>query len=360
MISLDLTIDSYLASRRLSHHKLRTFAELGPRGYFMAIEQHKWTQADTAHFLSGRAMEDALQRPDEYAARYAQKPDGMNFGSKEGRVWRAIVEHKLPSLSADDAMLAQALQDAWGGAEQFAARWATKPDDMNFARAEGKAWKIAQEAAGKKILTAADASTVERLMKLLPAQPKEPREVLDGEDATAIAALAQTIDVCPIAQSLIQAAQMQVTVLHDDVSDCWNVPGIQCRPDWLGLDGSAATNWRPYALDLKSTDKLSRISSGRSILKYGYHRQAAMVRMCLEREGVDIDGFKYLLLGAEKTFPYRWQVVEVPLALIDKGQAWCERQLARLSDHYATGDWPLVMSSITVADVPAWADDEAA
>lgn len=281
MISADLAIDSYLASKRASHHKLRTFAELGPRGYFMAIEQHKWSQEDTKAFLEGRATEDALQRPAEYAAKYITKPAGMNFSTKEGKAWRA--EKQTLGLN-----------------------------------------------------------------------------IVEGETARAIESLVQTIDVCPVAQSLIQSANMQVTVCHDDVSDRWNVPGIQCRPDWLGLDGSAATEWAPYALDLKKTDHLYRLSSGRSIIKYGYNRQAAMVRMCLEREGVDISGFRYLLLGAETSFPYRWQVVEIPTLLIDKGQVWCERQLDRLSEHYTVGEWPLVSAQITVADIPAWLDDSEA
>lgn len=283
MITHDLPIDEYLASTRASHHKLRTLATKGARGYYIAHEQRAHTPDDTKAYLAGRAMEDALQRPDEYAARYIAKPAGMSFATKPGKEWRAE-----------------------------------------------------QEAKGLAIV--------------------------DGDDAHAIEALLGTLGSCPIARALMAAAAPQATVYHDAdaVRGRWAVPGIQSRPDWLCLEGCAASEWRPYALDLKTTITLPKIESGRTICSYGYHRQAAMVRLCLELEGVDVSGFRYLLLGAEKAFPFRWRVVELPTALIDAGERWCEQQLAQLADHYATGEWPLVESEITVADVPSWLDESEA
>jgi hypothetical protein len=282
MISTDLEIDAYLASKRASHHKLRTLATKGARGYYIAHEQRGHTAEDTKAYLVGRAFEDALQRPGEYKARYVAKPEGMSFATKDGKTWRAE-----------------------------------------------------QEAAGLSIV--------------------------EGEDARAIEALLGTLESCPTAQRLIADATAQVTVYHEDaVRGRWDIPGIQSRPDWLCLEGSAASGWRPYALDLKTTRSLGDLCSGRAIVKYGYHRQAAMVRTCLEYEGVDVADFRYLLLGAEKGFPHRWGVIEVPTQLIDVGQRWCEAQLDRLAEHYATGEWPLVESEVLVADVPAWLDESEA
>jgi len=282
MISLDLPIESYLASKRASHHKLRTLAECGARGYYIAHEQKLWSADDTRAYLAGRAMEDALQRPHEYASKYVAKPIGMSFVTKEGKAWRAD-----------------------------------------------------QEAMG--------------------------RIIVDGEDARAIEALIGTLDCCPIAQALMSDATPQATVYHEDaVRGRWNIPGIQSRPDWLSLEGSAASEWRPYALDLKTTAKLGQLCSGRSIIKYGYNRQAAMVRLALEYEGVDVSAFRYLLLGAEKAFPHRWRVVEIPQALIDAGERWCVQQLDALAQHYETGEWPLVPNEVVMADVPSWLDDSEA
>jgi len=282
MISTDLDIESYLASKRASHHKLRTLAERGARAYYIAHEQRLWSADDTRAYQTGRAMEDALQRPQEYASKYIAKPAGMSFVTKEGKAWRSD-----------------------------------------------------QEAMG--------------------------RSIVDGEDARAIESLIGTLECCPIAQALMADATPQATVYHEDaVRGRWSIPGIQSRPDWLSLEGSAASEWRPYALDLKTTATLGQLCSGRSIIKYGYHRQAAMVRLALEYEGVDVSAFRYLLLGAEKAFPHRWRVVEIPQTLIDAGERWCVAQLDALAVHYETGEWPLVPSEITVADVPAWLDDSEA
>lgn len=282
MISLDMPIEQYLSSKRVSHHKLRTLAERGARGYFIKHEQHAHADDDTRAYLTGRAMEDALQRPAEYAARYVAKPAGMSFATKDGKAWRSD-----------------------------------------------------QEAMG--------------------------RSIVDGEDARAIEALISTLECCPISQSLMAGSIPQATIYHEDaVRGRWGVPGIQSRPDWLCLEGSAASEWRPFALDLKTTATLRKLESGRVICSYGYHRQAAMVRLALEYEGVDVSAFRYLLLGAEKAFPYRWRVVEIPTALIDAGERWCVQQLDALAQHYETGEWPLVPNEVVMADVPSWLDESEA
>lgn len=355
MITADLSIEDYLASRRVSAHKLRTLADKGARAYYIAHEQKRWSEDDTRAYLAGRATEDALQRPDDFAANYIAKPEGMSFGSKEGAVWRAFVQGTDIECCLDPGHLplARAVEAAWRG--DFAAHFAVKPEGMSFAHKDGKAWKAEQ--GQRTIITADDMSSVERLLKLLPERPAAPRSVLEGDDARAIAALVETLGSCPLARALIDEAAKQVSILHDNVM---GLPGVQSRPDWLCLNGCAASEWQPYALDLKTTLTLGQLASGRSILKYGYHRQAAMVRTSLALEGVDVSGLRYLLLGAEKTFPFRWRVIEVPKELIDVGERWCERHMLRLADHYATGEWPLVDSEITVADVPAWFDDSEA
>ncbi len=279
MISTDLSIEDYLASKRASTHKLRTLAEKGARGYFIAHEQKRWSEEDTKAYLAGRAMEDALQRPDDFAAKYVAKPVGMSFATKEGKVWRAEQQEK----------------------------------GLN---------------------------------------------ILEGDDARAIEALIGTLESCPLAKALIEASQQQASLVHEKTR--WEIPGLQSRPDWLCLDACAASEWRPFELDLKTTITLGQLASGRAIVKYGYHKQAAMVRLALGLEGVDVSGFRYLLLGAEKVFPYRWRVVEVPSDLVDAGERWCIAQLDRLADHYVTGEWPLVESEIVTADVPSWFDESEA
>jgi hypothetical protein len=67
-----------------------------------------------------------------------------------------------------------------------------------------------------------------------------------------------------------------------------------------------------------------------------------------------VSALRYFLLGAEKAFPYRWQAFEMPAAFINNGQAWCEEQLSRLGEHYATGEWPLVVDQLVEVSIPTW------
>lgn len=279
MIAGLLSIHDYHASKRVSSSRLRTFEQKGARGYYIAHEQREWTPDDTAAFRTGRAAEDALQRPDDYRSKYIAKPDGMSFSTREGKVWRT--ERQAEGLT-----------------------------------------------------------------------------ILDTDDARAIEALAQTLDECPTARALMQAGAQQPSILHDQVARWPAVPGVQARPDWLCLEGCPASEWRPFVLDMKTTSTLAQLATGRSIIKYSYHRQAAMVRLCLELEGVDTTGLRFLLLGAEKAFPHRWRVIEIPVELVDDGHHWCVRQLEKLNEHYELGEWPLVETEIVTADVPAWLVDE--
>lgn len=279
MISRDLPIADYLGSKRISNHKLKTLAQKGARGFYIAHEQKRWAEDDTQAYLAGRAIEDALQRPAEFRAKYIAKPP---TSTKEG----------------------------------------------NFSTKEGKAWRDEQKAKGLVIL--------------------------ESSDARASEALIQTLEQCPISQALISASQEQVTLMHEEVPSRIGLPGLQSRPDWLNFDGCGASEWRPYSLDLKTTIALSQLSNWKTIMRFGYHRQAAMTRLCLELEGIDASAFRWLLLGAEKSFPYRWRVIEMPTALVEDGYRWCLRWLDVLEGYYSTGEWPLVESEIVMVNVPSW------
>lgn len=272
----ELPIEAYLASARLSHSPLKVFAELGPNGFYRSRVQREWSPEDTKHYVMGRACEDALQRPEQYAQRYIAKPKGMSFATKEG-----------------------------------------------------KAWKAEQEAAGL--------------------------EIVDSTEARAIEALKETLQANEMARELIAAASMQMTIAHDnDGEGAHYMPGIQSRPDWLGLRGCAASDFYPYVLDLKTAKSLGDLASGTAVRNNGYHRQAAMVRKCLALEGVDVRNLRYFLLGAEKSFPYRWQVFELTPRLIDEGERWCDEQLRALAKHFASGEWPLITQQLVTVDVQRW------
>lgn len=247
--------------------------------------------------------------------------------------YMAHVQGSWREADKDAYVVGRALEDRLQRPTFFDAHYAHKPEGMNFSTKEGKAWKA------------------ERLA--------EKKEILDADDVATIATLVETLDQSPKAQALIAAAQAQLSIVHKETP--WaSLPGLQARPDWLCLKGCAESEWRPFSLDLKSTLTLPELSSGRSILKYGYHRQAACVELCLQLEGVDVSGFRHLLLAAEKAFPHRWRVVELPPRLVAYGMRWVVERLAELEGYYERGEWPLVESEFVTADVPSWLDESEA
>lgn len=275
MITHELSIESYHASKRVSASKLKTFAGKGARAYYAAHEQRAWSEADTQAYRAGRAIEDALQRPVDFRAKYIAKPEGMSFATREGKAWRAE-------------------------------------------------------------------------------QAEKGLEILESQDARASEALLETLEHCPTSQALMGAAEAQPTIVHEQVKRWAPLPGLQARPDWMCADGCAESEWLPFTLDLKTTATLDMLASWRTITRFGYHKQAGMMRLCLELEGVDVSCWRHLLLGAEKSFPYRWRVFELPTALVLDGYRWCVEQLGLLAEHYATGEWPLVEGEIVTVQIPPW------
>src|SRR5688572_6340621 len=154
MIISDLDIDAYHRSKRVSHSKLKTLASKGPRGYFMAHEQGSWREPDKDAYLVGRALEDALQRPQFFTTHYATKPEGMTFAGKEGKVWRAFATAAIAELDGECAALAKATSILMAEPEAYWAQYAVKPAGMSFAKKEGKEWRDAQGA--RTILDAED------------------------------------------------------------------------------------------------------------------------------------------------------------------------------------------------------------
>jgi hypothetical protein len=209
------------------------------------------------------------------------------------------------------------------------ARYVVRPEGMKFNTSEGKAWKREQEDKGLEVVEPGAVATTLELLKTLPEYP--------------------------FALSLMQAATKQVTVAHDVLTQWPALPGLQCRPDWLCLEGAGASEWLPYSLDLKTTSDFDSLCTGKGLVNWGYHRQAAIARLCLALDGfADWKACKFYLLVAEKAFPYRWRVVEIPEELLERGERWAMRQLERLNGHYARDEWPLVESEFVVADVPRW------
>jgi hypothetical protein len=134
----------------------------------------------------------------------------------------------------------------------------------------------------------------------------------------------------------------------------------QARPDWYSSKPCKLTD-APYTCDLKSTDDLSNWYdphdpdsdvAGRAIIRFGYHRQAALAHMLLREEtGKDTDQF---LIVSEKEYPHRCAVIQLQADWIAAGLREVERDLAALANCYAKLEWELSPAGIIRPTVPSW------
>lgn len=136
-----------------------------------------------------------------------------------------------------------------------------------------------------------------------------------------------------VARRLIESSRAQPTIRME-----WpGLPGVQSRPDWYD-------DFANVAPDLKTTADLAAFDS--QIWRYRYHRQAAMVDVCLG------ESCAHPLIVVEKAWPYRCEVVWLPDELVNYGAAETREALERLRRHYESGEWPQVVTEERTARVP--------
>lgn len=257
----DMSIESYHAARHLSAHRLGDFADRGPRYYAM-------------RYLRGSLPP-------------REQTDAMRFGQ--------LFEDCLSGVSTD-----------WS-------KYAIKPEGMSFATKEGKAWRLANE--GKDIISQGELDDLKYMT--------------------------ESVSESELALSMTKRAKAQVS-LRDDGACTF---GLQSRPDWVSLE----ENW---SLDLKTTQSLGMLTSGKAVRDFRYHCQAALVRRLMGQLGFTPEHY---LLGVERIAPYRCQVIRFPQEWIDAGTRWCDAQIAGIESCIEAGEWPRVESQmVDLPPPPSW------
>lgn len=203
--------------------------------------------------------------------------------------------------------------------KRFDEWFVVKPADYKGTEKKWKAWVEAEEASGKT--------------------------VIDRKDHAAFEHMESAIRECGAASALLEGSTYQPTWRRE-----WaGLPGLQARPDWANMGGCPFSDYRPFTLDLKTTRALDDLTTGRSIVKYGYHSQAATVRLASEQTDM-----AHYLLAVEKAFPCRAVVIEVSRVFVDIGERWARATMERLSEHYSADFWPLVAHDSLLVEPPAW------
>ena len=149
----------------------------------------------------------------------------------------------------------------------------------------------------------------------------------------------------PVAGELFKAGSAELSgYWQDEPTDI----RLRFRPDWLTGHDRQVT-----CIDYKTTISADPDEFVRSVVKYGYHQQAAWYLDGLAANG--IDGARFLFVAGEKTPPYPVSVIELDDEAIAEG-----RRLNRIAiDTYArctdTGIWPAYGDDITLISLPMWA-----
>lgn len=171
------------------------------------------------------------------------------------------------------------------------------------------------------------------------AAAKDGVELVGTEDWQALHAMRESVLANPVAASLIEAAEHEVGVRMDAPMGPFQ---LQCRVD-------ALRRWT-HCVDLKTTSDLD--DAIRSVLTYGYHRQAALYRWLVAHACGELLPFSFIFV--EKAAPlYRCRVLELTDDFLALGWSEVEETLQEVADRSLKDDWR-DHDHVTVVAPPAW------
>jgi len=169
------------------------------------------------------------------------------------------------------------------------------------------------------------------------------RIVLSEDDADKIMRIADAVRTHKTASKLITGGFAEVSVFT-------KIDGTpaKCKCDYLRENVAI--------IDLKTTEDASKAGFMRSVIKYGYHQQAAWYLDCLEAYGKPVDAFVFI--AVEKTAPFAVGIYELDADTVQLGRELNERALRVYQDCLQTNVWQGYSEQIELLNAPAWAYKE--
>lgn len=112
----NLSIQDYLDSERISHSKLKTFAEGGPRLYSMTYLQKTLKRTRSKDFMFGNAFETLFQRPHDFAKEVIVAPmgyDGRKTKTENFKSFKdSVVDAGKDYITHDELLIMQNMVEA--------------------------------------------------------------------------------------------------------------------------------------------------------------------------------------------------------------------------------------------------------
>lgn len=156
------------------------------------------------------------------------------------------------------------------------------------------------------------------------------RGLITADDMATIEAMRDAVHSHPFARKLLGMGVSEQTVIWEDLQT-----GImcKCRPDRIPSGGKGVL------VDLKTTQDAGEIAFSRSMVKYGYARQAAMYLDGVNRAtGETYDAFAFITV--EKSEPYRVETYLIDPEFIQWGRLEYQRLLRLEQLCRAEGAYP--------------------
>jgi PDDEXK-like domain of unknown function (DUF3799) len=225
--------------------------------------------------------------------------------------YRAVRDAKQPGQPTPAQVFGRAFHAlALEGKIEFA----TKPEGMNFTTKEGKAWRDAQT---------------------LP--------ILTSAEGQSICAMRAALDNHSVSEAILRSGgQSEVSCFQRHAATGLMIKG---RADFLTTDVNGMTT----VVDLKTCGfgDASEASFAREVSKYSYHRQAAFY--------LDLFGATFFLfIAVEKEPPYAVNCFRLDAESIAKGREENERDLAKLAEAEAQGQWSAYPPGIHTLTLNKW------
>jgi exodeoxyribonuclease VIII len=159
-------------------------------------------------------------------------------------------------------------------------------------------------------------------------------------DTAANVSLAVTLNE-PLRRARLLQGEYEVSAFFD-IDGC----PAKCRFDVVAERG--------FVVDLKTTQDASQFE--RSVVKWGYHRQAALYQMGAAAVGVECKAFIFVVV--ETAAPYGIRVVTLDSDALIQGEREVHRAAKLYRECMESGEWPGYSSDLQTVSLPLWALDQ--
>jgi hypothetical protein len=179
------------------------------------------------------------------------------------------------------------------------------------------------------------------------------KTLLDADEMQQVVAMREAIAAHPLASQLLADGLAETTWRKEQPNA---LGALQCRTDWFSSLGCELSDFKPYALDIKTVESLDSDAFRnfeRAAFNYGYHRQAGFY-LPLINEIFQWSVSKMYYVAVEKSEPYGCAVYTLSDDAIARGQDENIADLVRLKRSLETNEWPNIEPVLHELKLPAW------